>query len=109
MAAKHQHLVVLVNQHSYRYWLHVNDVVLETSTIRRFNIDQRKANPLIVINRPLAMADSSVSLWLRRAGHSRSLPADNNAPERKPGATCSGRRAAGKQARGRYVAGAENF
>ena len=35
---------------------------LETSTIRRFNVDQHKANPLIVITRPFAMADSLVSL-----------------------------------------------
>ena len=71
VSAHHQDLVVVVYQCGNRYRLHVNDVMLEPSSVGRLNIDERQANPLAVVNSALAEPFCPVRVGLRGAGHGR--------------------------------------
>ncbi|TWF81861.1 hypothetical protein FHX44_117806 [Pseudonocardia hierapolitana] len=67
----HQYLVIVVHECSNRYWLHMNDVVLEPISVGRLDIDKRQPNPLVVVNGALTESLCPVRIRLSGVGHSR--------------------------------------
>ncbi|GAA5120235.1 hypothetical protein GCM10023320_27220 [Pseudonocardia adelaidensis] len=67
----HQYLVVVVDQRGNRYRLHMDDVVLEPTSVGSLDIDERQPNPLIVVDGSLTESFSSVRIRLCGVGHER--------------------------------------